>query len=461
MKSPKLLVIGGGAAALAACFTARRAGASVTMVVDGDPGGDCTFTGCVPSKSLIETAARGMDYRAAHQHLRTVVARIARTESADELRRTGIDVVQGRAVFTGPRTVDVDGRRLTAAKVVLATGSAPVLPDIPGLADADPLTNESVFDLADAPSSMVVLGGGAIGVELAQAFARFGVKVTVLEAAGRVLARSDPETSEVVTAALRRDGVEVRGEVTCTAVERDGAQVVVRTGSGDVVAERLLVAVGRRPLTEGLGLANAGIELDERSAVRTDDRLRTTGAGVYAAGDVTGRMPFTHAAYAMGTLAASNALGRKESSFDSRSIGWVTFTTPEVAEIGMTEAAAAEHYAGRGGARVATMPMSELDRAIIAGQEDGFVKLIAAPRGPSLVPSRVGWLGGGEIVGATIVAPRAGEMMQEVALAMRTRAFTGRLAQTVHAYPTWSVAVQQTAAQFFGGYHGRRPRAAR
>ncbi len=459
MIEPDLLVIGGGTAALAACFSARKSGHTVTMVVDGEPGGDCTFTGCVPSKSLIEQAADGADYATAHAHLKKVVARIARAESAQVLRRgVGIDVVQGRARFTAPRTVEVDGHRLSAAKVVLATGSGPVVPGIPGISDVDTLTNESVFDLDRAPTSLAVLGGGAIGVELAQVFARFGVRVTVVEAAPRLVARGEPEASEVVETALRRDGVDVRTEVTVTGVRQDGADVVLDTSGGEVRAERLLVAVGRRPLTQDLGLHLAGIAVDDSGAVVTDGRLTTTADGVWAAGDVTGRMAFTHAAYAMGSLSANNALGRVPGTFDSRAIPWVTFTAPEVAQVGLTEAQAAEQHPG---AKVASYPMRELDRAIVAGAEDGFVKLVCAPRGGRLVPARLGWAGGGEVVGATIVAPRAGEMIHEVAFAMQTRAFTGRLAQTVHAYPTWSMAVQQTAAQFFGGYGGRRPRLAR
>jgi len=459
LTEPDLLVIGGGTAALAAAFAARKADRSVTMVSDGEPGGDCTFTGCVPSKALIEQAAAGADYATAHAHLTTVVARIARAESAEVLRRgMGIDVVDGRARFVAPRTVEVDGRRLSASKVVLATGSGPAVPPIPGLADVDPLTNETVFDLSEPPSSLAILGGGAIGVELAQVFARFGVAVTVVEAMPRLCGRAEPEASDVVEAALRRDGVDVRTDVRCTGVRREGRDVVLATEAGDVRAEQVLVAVGRRPLTSDLGLATAGIAVDDSGAVVTDDRLRTTADGVWAAGDVTGRMQFTHAAYAMGTLCAVNALGTVPGTFDTRAIPWVTFTSPEVAQVGLTEAEAAQRHPG---AKVATYPMRELDRAIIAGAEDGFVKLVCAPRGGRFVPSRIGWAGGGEVVGATIVAPRAGEMIGEVAFAMRTRAFTGRLAQTVHAYPTWSMAVQQTAAQFFGGYGGRTPRPAR
>jgi pyruvate/2-oxoglutarate dehydrogenase complex dihydrolipoamide dehydrogenase (E3) component len=222
----------------------------------------------------------------------------------------------------------------------------------------------------------------------------------------------------------------------------------------EVAADRLLVAAGRRPVTDHLDLENAGVRLDEHGYVVTNRHLATTAPGIYAAGDVTGRMPFTHAAHAMGRLAARNALRRRWSppgSFATSAIPWVVFTDPEVAQVGVTEAQAA---AARAGARVAYLPMSEADRAVTAGRTEGFVKIIAGRR------RVLGDAGGGRVLGATIVAPRAGEMIHEPALAMRAGMFTGRLAQTVHAYPTWSLAVQQAAAQFFGAFGGRTARPA-
>jgi pyruvate/2-oxoglutarate dehydrogenase complex dihydrolipoamide dehydrogenase (E3) component len=210
------------------------------------------------------------------------------------------------------------------------------------------------------------------------------------------------------------------------------------------------VPAGRRPVTDGLDLDRAGVTRDDRGHIVTDDHLATTAEGVYAAGDVTGRMPFTHAAFAMGRLAAGNALSRRRRRYDSTATPWVTFTDPEVARVGITEAAAA----ARGG-RVAHLPMSEMDRAVTAGRTDGFITLIAGPR------RLLRHLGGGQIVGATIVAARAGEMIHEPALAMATNMFTGRLAEATHAYPTWSYGIQLAAAQFFVPIGGRRARRAR
>ncbi|MGH3276198.1 MAG: FAD-dependent oxidoreductase, partial [Streptosporangiaceae bacterium] len=221
----------------------------------------------------------------------------------------------------------------------------------------------------------------------------------------------------------------------------------------ETAADRLLVATGRQPVADHLGLENAGVRVDERGCVVTDRHLATTAPGIYAAGDVTGRMPFTHAAHAMGRLAARNALRRRWSppaAFATRAIPWVVFTDPEVAQVGLTEAQAAAHP----GARVAWLPLSEADRAVTAGRTQGFVMIIAGRR------RVLGTAGGGRVLGATIVAPRAGEMIHEPALAMRTGMFTGRLAQTVHAYPTWSLAIQQAAAQFFGQYGSRTARPA-
>lgn len=447
-----LLVIGGGAGGLAAARTGARLGRRVTMVQDGPIGGDCTFTGCVPSKTLIESAARGAGFVEAMERVRTTVARIAASETAEVLSREGVEVLEGRARFVRDRTVTVDGQEIRARRVVIATGSAPVIPSIPGLAEGPLLTNENVFDLKEPPASLTIVGGGPIGCELAQAFARLGVAVTLVEATSRLLPKEEPAAAELIARVLRREGVDVRLEATVRRVERpSGAEVVLVLGDGtEIVCERVLVAVGRRPVTDGLDLEVAGVRLDERGHIRTDRHLATTASGTYAVGDVTGRLAFTHAADEMGRLAAINALRSPLLlSFKDTAIPWVIFTHPEVARVGMSEAQAAAS-----GGRVAVVPLSQIDRAITAGEEEGFVKLIAGPRRVTAN------LAGGRILGATIVAPRAGEMIHEVALAMRVGAFTGRLAQTVHAYPTWSTGIRKAAAQFFFEIDGRKARPA-
>jgi pyruvate/2-oxoglutarate dehydrogenase complex dihydrolipoamide dehydrogenase (E3) component len=446
-----VVVIGGGAAGLGAARTARQAKARVLLVSDGPPGGDCTFTGCVPSKTLIEAAARRLPFPVATQRVRDAIATIAATENADALRAEGIDVTLGRARFTAPDQIDIDGQQVTGRRFVVATGAAPLIPAIPGLADVAYLTNETVFDLTDLPASLAVLGGGAIGCELAQAFARLGSRVTLIEAGDQLLAKEEPEASTVIADVFTREGIDLRLGVQVDKVNTDAAGEVrlsLHDGS-HVIAQRLLVAAGRVPVTDGLDLPAAGIRVDERGDIVTDDRLATTAPGVYAAGDVTGRLPFTHAAFAMGRLAAGNALSRRQHRYRPAATPWVTFTDPEVARVGLTEAEAAEH-----GGRVAYLPMADMDRAIAARQTDGFIKLLAGPR------RLLGNLGGGRVLGATIVASRAGEMIHEPALAMATRMFTGRLAATTHAYPTWSYGVQLTAAQFFMPVAGHEARPA-
>ena len=446
-----LVIIGGGAGGLGAARMARHLGASTLLVQRGAVGGDCTFTGCVPSKTVLDAAARGASFREAFSEARSAVERIAATESAEVLAALGTDVIDGWARFAAPGVIDVEGRPLRAKRVILATGAGPLVPAITGVDGLDVLTNETFFDLSAPPESLAVLGGGPIGCELGQAMARLGVRVVLYEALPRVLPREEVEASETVTRALTAAGVEVRTGETVVRVDRcpDGAASITVDSGETTVVERVLAAVGRRPETDGLGLDAAGVDLDHRGFVAVDATMATSARGVWAVGDVTGTLMFTHAADEMGRVAAQNALRRRSRArFEPERTPWVTFVDPEVARIGLTETEAAARDKK---ALVAHVPMSEFDRAITSGRTDGFVKLIAGRR-PLL-----GMSGGGQVIGATIVAPRAGEMIHEVALAMRTRMFTGRLAQTSHAYPTWSVAVQLAASKFFLAENGARP----
>ena len=453
-----LVVVGGGAAGLGAAREAVRRGARPLLIQDGEIGGDCTFTGCVPSKALLAAAAAGATFAEARERVGRAVARVAANEHDDVLRREGIEVRHGVAAFRSPTELDLDGTRLEAPRVVLATGAAPVVPGLPGLIEADPLTNETVFDLDRLPPTLAVLGAGSVGVELGQAFARLGSRVTIVEPLDRVLAGEEPETSAVISAALAHDGVQVRVGRRVERVERvarsDAGTALHLDDGSTITADRVLVAAGRRAPTARLGLDAAGIELDDRGFVGTDATMATSSPTVWAAGDVTGRLQLTHAANRMGMVAARNALASRASRlrparFDDRAVPWATFTDPEVGRVGLTEA----QSAARGG-RVAYLPMTDVDRAIVTGDTRGFVKLIAGPR-------RLGGrIAGGQLLGATAVAPCGGELVHEVALAMRGRLLTGRLAQTVHAYPTWSMAIQQAAAQFFFTIDGRSARPA-
>lgn len=455
MSHHDVVVIGGGAGGLTAAREANRRGARTLLVSDGPLGGDCTHTGCVPSKALLDAAARGRSFDQAMATIHQRIDEVAATEDADTLAREGIDVLPGRARLTGGHGVDVDGNRIEGHHIILATGARAAVPPIPGLREQPHLTNETIFELDDQPSRLAILGGGAIGVELAQAFRGLGSDVTVVEAERRLLPGEEPEASAVIAERFRARGVDVRTDARVERVERiETGDVCLHLGDGTtVVADRLLVATGRAPMTDGLGVADAGIEVDARGFIRTDESLATTAPGIWAIGDVTGRMPFTHAAGRMAFVAVTNALSKvpfRKARFDPRPIPWVTFTSPEVARVGMTEREAAAH-----GGRVASLPLSDVDRGMITGETDGFVKLIAGPR------RLLGNAGGGRLLGATIVAPTGGELIGQIALAMRTNMFTGRLAQSTQAYPTWSMAIQETAAQFFMTHRGHTARDAR
>lgn len=439
-----LVVIGAGAAGLGAARAGVGMGARTLLVSDSAPGGDCTFTGCVPSKTLIEAARTGVPYAIAAQRVRDVIAAIASTEDADVLCAEGIDVILERARFRSRDRIDVGGRTITARRVVIATGSSPAVPGIPGLRETGFLTNETIFDLPEQPRALVIVGGGAIGCELAQAFGRLGSQVTLIEQADRLLPGQDPLASAIIAEVLSREGVDVRVSAGLKTVA-PGPRLELDDGT-TVTATHILVAIGRRPPAADLAVGAAGVETDPRGYVQTDKHLATTARGIYAAGDVTGRTQLTHAAYQMGRIAVGNALGRWPATYHEDVIPQVVFTDPEVAQVGVLADQAPA------GARIAELPMIGLDRALTAHATDGFVRLVAGRR------RLLGNLGGGRILGATIVAERAGELIHEPALAMTTGMFTGRLAATSHAYPTWSMAVQLAAAQFFMTIDGRTAR---
>lgn len=467
MADYELVVLGAGATGLGAARTARKAGRKVALVEAERPGGDCTHFGCVPSKALLETARRvqaarsgpqygfsaepTVDFPKVMERVHRVIADIERDESPALLARQGIDLLQGWGVVTGPNSLEVDGRRVSFDRLVVASGSRALIPPIDGLADVPYLDNKTVFSLTVLPEHLLVLGGGPIGVELAQAFRRLGAQVTVVEGMPTILGREEPEARKALATVLQREGVELRTGATVTSVS---AGPVLHLSDGTSVSgSHLLVAVGRRPSTDGIGLETAGVRL-EKGLVVTDDKLKAART-VWAAGDCTSRLQFTHVGDEQGRLAAGNAcatglFGGK--AWSDRVIPWVTFTEPEIAHVGLTEAEALEKYGEK--ARVSVVLDKTGDRARTAGETDGLVKLIA-------VPGPVGGMLLGKLVGMTVVGPMAGEQIAEGALAMQVGALVGRLGQTVHAYPTWSLSTRIAAARFFGTFGGTAARKAR
>jgi len=447
-----LVVVGGGTAGLTAAVGAASQGARTLLVERHRTGGDCLWTGCVPSKALLTVAEHAhaartsadlgveagpvtVDFASAMAHVKASIETIAPHDSPERLRREGVDVVTGTGRFTAPDRLEVDGRPIRFRHAMIATGAAPVVPPIPGLAEVEPLTSDTVWDLTDLPRRLVVLGAGPIGVELGQAFARLGAHVTIVEMADRVLPREESQASEVVEASLRRDGIDVRTSTTAVRVDAtDGSThlVVDHAGQEDAVAfDQVLVAVGRRPVTDGLGLDKAGVELDGRGAVTVDDHLRTTNPRIYAGGDVTMLLPFTHTAAAHGATVVQNAVFGLRRRVDHERIPWVTFTDPEVARVGLSIAEARERFGDK--ARARTSHHADLDRAVVAGDTAGFATLVGDPRG--------------RIVGATIVGPRAGETIGEVVAWMSSGSRLSDIVRTTHAYPTWNDDITDASLQ--------------
>jgi pyruvate/2-oxoglutarate dehydrogenase complex dihydrolipoamide dehydrogenase (E3) component len=476
MSDHHLIVIGAGATGLAAARSARRAGRRVALVEKARPGGDCTHYGCVPSKTLLDVAHRVAGARAAEQwglesvgdvqfgkvlaHVHDVIAQIEQDESPTQLAAEGIDLIDGWARFTSARSIDVDGRALTADRFVLATGAHAAIPPIPGLDQVNYLDNKTLFTMNEKPEHLLVMGGGAIGVELAQAFSQLGSRVTVIEAAPRILTKEEPEVSNVMTTVLERSGVQVLAGAAVLKVS--GGPTLHLSDGQTITGSHLLVAVGRKPATDGMDLDRAGVEVGKQKQIVTDDYLRTTSPQIWAAGDCTTKFQFTHVGDEQGRLAASNAFATSRllpgvaggaTKFDDSVIPWVTFTDPEIGRVGLTEQEAFEMYGER--ARVAVVTLDEMDRPRTAGHSDGYIKLIAGPR--KLARSHVL----DRIVGFTAVTPSGGELAAQVALAMRTNMLAARVARTIAPYPTYALGLRLAAARLFGEFGGVSWRPAR
>jgi pyruvate/2-oxoglutarate dehydrogenase complex dihydrolipoamide dehydrogenase (E3) component len=436
-----LVVLGGGTAGLVSSLIAAGLGARVALVERERTGGDCLWTGCVPSKSLIATARLAhrmrnaervglarvepeIDFAAVMARVQRAIATIQPEDSPARLRAEGVEVIDGEGRFVDRSTLEVAERRVRFASAIIATGSEPAVPPLDGLEGADVLTTETLWAERELPGRLVVLGGGPIGCELGQALARLGSRIVLVELAERLLLKEEPAAGALIAGRLATEGVDVRLRTRAVEVLRapDAPPGLVLEGSRGrqtVRFDRILVATGRRPRTTGIGLDAAGVETDARGAITVDDRLRTSVPRIFAAGDVTARLPFTHVAAHHAPVAAVNALLGTRRSIDE-TIPWVTFTDPEVARVGLTEADARVRWGDR--AIVARSNYATLDRAITDGQPCGFALLVADPRG--------------RLVGATVAAPGAGEAIAELTARVKHADKIDRLSSTVHAYPT-------------------------
>jgi pyruvate/2-oxoglutarate dehydrogenase complex dihydrolipoamide dehydrogenase (E3) component len=429
-----LVVIGGGSAGLTAADFGARIGARVLIAAE-QLGGDCTWTGCIPSKALIHAArvahdsGAEVDSRRVMTEVRAAIARVYAYETPEALAKRGIDVALGRVQFLDRATVKVGDRLLYGEHFVVCTGASSVVPPIPGLDAAKFLVYETFFDLDNLPASMIIVGGGPTGVEIGQALARLGARVTLIEQRDSLLPDVDPEAGAIIQRRLEAEGVSLRLGTAVSSVVSDGTGVEVQAGPARIQADSLLIAVGRSPRTDGLGLDRAGVEL-EGDAIRVNKDLRTTNPLVYAAGDVTGGFQFTHYAGWQGYVAARNALLPGAQEGRRAHIPRVVFTDPEVAQAGLGEADA---RAGFSDVRVHRLELDRVDRAQADGQHDGFLKLLTD--------------GGGKLVGAVVVSRVAGETINELAVAIDGSLGLSELASTIHAYPTFGFAIQQLAAE--------------
>ena len=451
------VVLGGGTAGMTAAKEIARAGKSVALVEAARTGGDCLYTGCVPSKSLIAaarllhairradgfgvtTSAPALDLAQAMERKGRIIARIGVVDEPEALERAGVTVLHAAARFDGPTVVLAGERPIRAARFVIATGSRPSIPPIPGLAEAGFLTNEGLLTLTSVPPRLAVIGAGPTGLELGQTFQRFGSVVTVIERDEHVLPREDVEIAALVRQGMEREGIVFHLGHEVVRVERaDGAkQLTLRTGGGAeriVDVDEILVATGRAPNVEALRLDAAGVAAGARG-VQVDERMRTTAPHVWACGDVVGPPFLTHVAEDQARTVAANVLGGR-AKWSGRAIPWAIFTEPEAAGVGLTEAAARARWGDK--LEVLRLPYDRLDRAVIDGVGDGLIKVLLAP----------GWtrgLLGGEVAGAHVAGAHAGEIIEQFALQMAWRLPAGMLAKTVQAYPTYSLGGRQAIA---------------
>jgi len=448
-----LAVIGAGTAGLVTAAGAAGLGAKVALIERGLMGGDCLNVGCVPSKALISAARQAASIRDAEHYgiqstspnvkfsevmerMRRLRASISPHDSAKRFSELGIDVYFGQGTFTSSNTVVVEDQTLHFKKAVIATGARAAEMPIPGLKDAGYLTNETLFSLTELPKRLIVIGGGPIGCEMAQSFARFGSRVTLIEQASHIMSREEDDAALIVQNAMQKDGVEIVLDAKVIRVEKDGSDrvvVVSRAGQEERIrGDQILVGIGRTPNLDGLGLEAVGVAAHPQQGVEVDDRLRTTNSNIYAAGDVCSKYKFTHSADFLARIVIQNTLFMGRAKASKLIIPWCTYTSPEVAHVGIYP-----HEAADKGIELNTFtqPLSGVDRAILDGESEGFVRVYCKK-------------GSDQILGATIVAAHAGDMIGEIVMAMKHRIGLGEIASVIHPYPTQAEAVRKLGDQF-------------
>ena len=449
-----LVVIGGGTAGLVSAAGAAGLGARVALIERDALGGDCLNTGCVPSKALLQSgrvaaaffnaarygvqsdSAPEVNFSAVMQRMRRLRAEISENDSVDRFSRLGVDIFFGSAEFTGPKSVSIDGSQIGFKRAILATGAKPRIPPIPGVETVNALTSENVFSLDTMPPRLGIFGGGPIGCELAQAFARFGSQVTLFHSKTGILPREDPDAAAIVTRALEKDGVQLVGEARNFGVQQRSENIRISTYQSSANlsfdVDRVLLATGRKPNTEGLNLEAAQVQYDHDRGIDVSDRLQTTNRRIYAAGDVCSKFKFTHAADALARIAVGNALLGLRGRASRLQIPWSTYTAPEIAQIGIQPWSAASR-----GIKIDSFmqSFSKVDRCILDGETEGFVKLYVRPHSD-------------KIIGATIVGKHAGELIGFVSLAMKNNIGLKRMAGTIFPYPTESEVFRRLGDQY-------------
>lgn len=450
---PDICVIGAGSGGLTVAAAAASFGVPVVLIEKGLMGGDCLNYGCVPSKALIAAARHAhdmrhgklfgiadvepqIDFAAVQRHVEAVIGAIAPNDSEERFTRLGVTVIRAPASFIDDRTVQAGSQQIRARRFVIATGSSPKVPDVPGLAEAGFLTNETIFDLAERPDHLGIIGAGPVGIELAQAYARLGVRVTVFEA-GQAFGREDPDLAAIVLAALKRDGVSLMTGAELASVERGGDGIDVRGEQArkpfELVVSHLLVATGRQANVEGLGLDKAGVVFTERG-VTVDAGLRTSNKRVYAIGDVAGGAQFTHVAGYHGGLVLRPLLFRLKARTRPEILPRVTYSDPEIASVGLTEREAKDK---RQRFRVLTWTFAENDRAQAEHATEGLIKVVAGR--------------GGRVLGASIAGRNAGELIHVWALAVSKGLKVSDIAGYVAPYPTMGEIGKRAAVTYFQG----------